>query len=196
MFGGLASYHSLLYGGARSIFCLARAGYMPTMLAGMSPRRTPYMAVLAASVLALGLAISSLALSATLSVVGVLVNMSVFGALVSYATTFLAFIVLRARHKNMVRPFVSPLGVTGAITGLIITLATTAMMFTNVTFQYALFLCLIYLFCAAVYWIFRRRHVDRNAPEEAFAADLWKQSSIPPSPMSLVPDPQQHGQRS
>jgi ethanolamine permease len=118
MIGALASYHSLLYGSARSIFCLARAGYMPRVLAGISPGRTPYMAIAAASVLALGLAISTLALSGTLSVVGVLVNMSVFGALVSYATMFFAFIVLRARHKNMVRPFVSPLGVTGAITGL------------------------------------------------------------------------------
>ncbi|CAN7449001.1 amino acid permease [Phyllobacterium sp. LjRoot231] len=194
MFGTLTSYHSVLYGGARSIFCLARAGYMPKMLAGMSSRQTPYMAIIAASVLALGLAIASLALSGTFYVVGILVNMSVFGALVSYATTFLAFIALRARHKNMVRPFVSPLGVAGAITGLIITLATTALMFTNVTSQYALLLCIIYLVSAATYWIFRRTYIDQNAPEEAFAADLCKQGSTPPSSMSLVPHTQKYGQ--
>lgn len=176
MFGTLASYHAVLYAAARSFFCIARSGYMPKALAGLSMRGTPLIAILVSTLLALALVTVSLILPDKVSVIAILLNVSVFGALVSYAMIFLAFIILRARHKDMPRPFISPVGVAGAMTGLLVTLVTTVLMFTNETFHYALFLCVIfYLLSLVIYLIFRRTHVDPNAPEEAFASLLSKE---------------------
>ena len=51
LFGLIASFHGIILGYSRQIFALARAGYLPAVLARVHPRfRTPHLAILAGGV--------------------------------------------------------------------------------------------------------------------------------------------------
>jgi ethanolamine permease len=111
LFGLIASFHGIIIGYSRQIFALARAGYLPPVLARVHPRfKTPYIAILA------GGAVGILAIfSDNLIVIGGqpltanIVTMSVFGAILMYIISMAALFRLRRSEPNMSRPFRAPL---------------------------------------------------------------------------------------
>ena len=110
LFGLIASFHGIIIGYSRQIFALARAGYLPAVLARIHPRfKTPYVAILA------GGAVGILAIfSDDLIVIGGqpltanIVTMSVFGAILMYIISMAALFRLRQSEPNMSRPFRAP----------------------------------------------------------------------------------------
>jgi len=173
LIGSIASFHSTIYAAGRGIFSLARGGYFPTALAKTSEHRnTPYIALIVVAVLTFILAAGTLFLSNEGLAIGILLNMSVLGAIISYSLTLVSFVVIRYRYPKLARPYVSPLGVTGAITGLLIAAFTLILMFTNADYRLGLMGCMLIYALGALMYVYGKKSQNGNAPEEAFARTL------------------------
>jgi ethanolamine permease len=171
--GSMSSFHSIMYAAGRSVFCLARAGYFPTALSVTSrTRHTPVAAVAASAAASFVLASVVQYAPGDVPLGAVLINMAVFGALLSYSLQFLAYLKLRVRHPGLVRPYRSPLGPTGAVTGLLIAVSTGVLLFSNREYRLGLALCVLIYVIAAVEFAIAGRHRLRPAPEETFAEGL------------------------
>ena len=125
------------------------------------------------AILVFGLALAAKFLAENISVVSLLLNMSVLAAMVSYFISLLSYVSLKVRYPLMERPYKSPLGVTGAITSLIIVTVAAFFMFTNSDFRCGLFiLASIYIFFLMIFLVFEKKFVNEHAPEEDFAIHL------------------------
>lgn len=178
--GPLAGYHSTIFAAAKVVFSLGRAGYLPKKLATMSEKRqTPHIAILFVSIAVLLILIGINLFTDPMSSIPILLNMAVLGAIISYAMTFISYIVLSVKHPAMKRPYTSPLGVTGAMAGLIISLVTTLLMFTHPVFVTALGLCILLMAICLIYFLtYGKNKVSPEAPEESFARHLQKSHSF------------------
>jgi ethanolamine permease len=110
LFGLVASFHGIILGYSRQIFALARAGYLPRVLATIHPRfKTPWIAILVGGVIGI-LAIFSddLIVIGGQPLTANIVTMSVFGAIVMYMTSMASLFKLRRSEPNMDRPFRAP----------------------------------------------------------------------------------------
>ena len=58
-----------------------------------------------------------------------LLNMAVFGAVLAYILQMASFIVLRLRFPHIDRPYVSPVGIAGAVVAALVAAATLVMLF-------------------------------------------------------------------
>ncbi len=168
--GALSTAHSTLYAAGRSIFALGRAGYLPVRL-GRTRDGVPTAALLAAAACGWAAALLVDLSARALPVADVLIDMTALAAVASYALQFLSFIVLRRRHPSMARPFVSPLGATGAMTGLLIALFCLTLLFANRGYWPALLVGIALLGLGAL-WFHWAGRPDARAPEEAFAERL------------------------
>lgn len=111
LFGLVASFHGIIMAYARQIYALARAGYLPTVLARLHPRfRTPHLATICGGVVGV-LAIWSdrfISLGGQSLTAGI-VTMSVFGALVMYIMSMASLFRLRRVKAELERPWRAPL---------------------------------------------------------------------------------------
>lgn len=101
LFGLIASFHGIIIGYSRQIFALARAGYLPGVLARIHPRfQTPHWALIAGGVV---------------GIIGLysgrtdeLITMAAIGAVVMYIISMISLFVLRASAPAMERPYKVP----------------------------------------------------------------------------------------
>ncbi len=101
LFGLIASFHGIIIGYSRQIFALARAGYLPGVLARIHPRfQTPHWALLAGG----GVGIIGLYSGRT----DELITMAAIGAVVMYIISMISLFVLRASAPAMERPYKVP----------------------------------------------------------------------------------------
>jgi len=172
--GALAGFHSTVYAASRIVFSLARAGYLPIRLSyKCGSKGTPKLAIYFVSILVYVLVLVTEYLAEHISVVSLLLNMSVLAAMISYIISFLSYVVLRVRYPLMERPYKSPLGITGAITGLIIVSIAAIFMFTNGDFRFGLIIMTcIYLLFLFLFFVVGKNLIDKNAPEEIFSNNL------------------------
>jgi ethanolamine permease len=102
LFGIIASFHGIILGYSRQIFALARAGYLPQVLATIHPKfATPHWALIAGAVVGIIALISGKTAE--------LITMAAFGALVLYIISMAALFKLRVTEPAMERPFKAPL---------------------------------------------------------------------------------------
>ena len=110
LFGLVASFHGIIMGYSRQLFALARAGFLPAVLAQLGARRrTPHWAILAGGVVGVAaiysdrwIHIGGQPLTASI------VTLSVFGAVVLYLISMLALLQLRRTEPALERPFRAP----------------------------------------------------------------------------------------
>jgi len=157
--GLIASFHAIIYAYGRLLFALSRAGYLPAVLAGLSRRKTPYVALFTGG--ALGLLLCFLAQQYAASVGAALLNMAVFGALLSYTLVLVSYWRLKVDKPHLRRPYLSPLGTAGAVTGIVLALICLCATFAIPSFRpgvagTAVFIAVM----LAYYWLYRRRHVE------------------------------------
>lgn len=174
--GPLAGYHSTVFAAAKVMFSLGRAGYLPKQLSRMSEKRqTPHIAIVCTSIAVFLILICINEFTDPRSSVPILLNMAVLGAIISYAMTFISYIALSVKYPSMKRSYKSPLGVTGAMAGLIIASITTLLMFTHTVFVTALGLCVLLMVLSLAYFqLAGKKSICVDAPEEAFARHLHK----------------------
>lgn len=179
LIGALAGFHSTIYAASRVVFSLSRAGYLPKQLSYAYGRhKTPNLAIYLVAFLVYVLVITARYFAEHISVVALLLNMSVLAAMISYMISLVSYVVLRVRFPLMNRPYMSPLGVTGAITGLIIVTIAAIFMFTNANYRFGLIiLSCIYLISLLLFMAVGRKAINENAPEEAFAIHLKNKPS-------------------
>lgn len=101
LFGLIASFHGIIISYSRQIFALARAGYLPAGLAGLSrTRQVPYRALLAGALFGM--------VAVLLLDTSKLVILSTIGAVVVYIISMLALFKLRRAQPALPRPFRAP----------------------------------------------------------------------------------------
>jgi ethanolamine permease len=101
LFGLVASFHGTILASSRQVFAMARAGYLPRFLSGVSPRfKTPHWAIVAGGL------VSFIALFT--GTTDQVVIISAMGAVVMYMMSMISLFVLRVKEPKLERPFASP----------------------------------------------------------------------------------------
>jgi len=153
LFGLVASFHGIIMGYSRQIFALARAGFLPPVLATLHPRRrTPHWAIIIGGLVGIGAIYSDKILSfGGQTLTANIVTLSAFGAIIMYIMSMLSLFRLRRREPNLERPFKAPLY--PFFPGLALTMAVISLI-AMVYYNRLIFVLFIALF--AVFWLFYR----------------------------------------
>ena len=172
--GLVASFHTIIYAYGRNIYSLSRAGYFPQWLSVTLPnRKTPHVALIGGA--AIGYCVALLIefgegwFGKEAPVGAVRLNMAVFGAVIACIMQMIAFVRLRQRFPAIARPYVSPLGKSGAIAAGLIALAALYVLFLNPDYRLGVYGCAVWYAAGLLYFglIGRKRLV--YSPEEEFA---------------------------
>lgn len=168
--GLIASFHAIIYAYGRVLFAASRAGYFPRWISVTSTRRTPHRALLLGGLIGFLIAVAIQQFGNDSGVGAALLTMAVFGATISYALVMWVYIVLARTRQDLVRPYKSPLGVPGAVVGLvlaIISLLATMALESNRpgVIGTAVFVAVMFVY----YWMVSRHQLVAQAPEEAYA---------------------------
>ena len=171
--GLIASFHTIIFAYGRQIYSLSRAGYFPVWLSEThGTRKTPHRALIAGAVMGYCVAFV-LYLAGQESPVGaILLNMAVFGAVIAYVLQMASFIILRQKYPTLARPFVSPLGVPGAVVTTAIAVVTLVTLFVNPAYNKGVVGAAAWFGLGVLYFALRGRHRLVLAPEEDFARRL------------------------
>lgn len=101
LFGLIASFHGIIISYSRQLFALARAGYLPGILAAVNQRyKTPHAAVLAGG----GAGMLMLFFANT----GQIIILSALGAVTMYSISMVSLFRLRRIAPGLARPFKTP----------------------------------------------------------------------------------------
>jgi ethanolamine permease len=101
LFGLIASFHGTILASSRQVFAMARSGYMPRFLSGLSHRfKTPHRALVAGGL------ISFIALFT--GTAAQIVYISVMGAVLMYMLSMISLFILRKKEPDLERPFTAP----------------------------------------------------------------------------------------
>jgi ethanolamine permease len=167
--GLIASFHTIIFAYGRQIYSLSRAGYFPTWLSVThGSRKTPQRALLAGSALGYAVALAIYLAPKGSPVGAVLINMAVFGAVLAYILQMVSFILLRIRFPNIQRPYVSPMGVSGAAIAGGIALVTLGTLFRNSDYNKGVIGAAIWFGLGVAYYAaYARRHLVLAPEEEA-----------------------------
>ncbi|MCB1686313.1 MAG: amino acid permease [Pseudomonadales bacterium] len=174
--GLIASFHAIIYAKGRQIYSLSRAGYFPTPLSVTHSRfKTPHVAMLSGSLLALTVMLvlwfSLGAETGGVIIGGTLLNMAVFAAMFSYIMQSLAFIRLRQKLPDIVRPYRSPLGMVGPVLTILIGTVTICFQLTDPVYRQGVLGVAVWFAVGILYFALIGRHQLILSPEESFALD-------------------------
>lgn len=174
--GLIASFHTIIFAFGRQIYSLSRAGYFPVFLSiTHSKRKTPYAALIAGSVLGFSVLMITRFLSGAeesgIFIGGALLNMAVFSAMLSYVLQCASFLLLRIRRPDLDRPYVSPMGKTGAWVTIAIALVTIYYQVQDPSYRTAVLSAVVYLVIGLIYFAIQGRHKLILSPEEEFAME-------------------------
>ena len=88
----------------------------------------------------------------------VLLNMAVFGAMFSYILQAVSFILLRQNQPNIERPYVSPLGIPGAVVTIVIGVVTLFYQIRDPNFFKGVIWVIVWFVVAIIYFALVGRH--------------------------------------
>lgn len=173
--GLIASFHTIIFAYGRNIYSLSRAGYFPNwMSVTHGTRKTPWLALTLGGAIGILLAMlldwaggQESEFAGTVS--GALLNMAVFGGVISYALQCWSFILLRRKFPNIRRPYVSPLGTTGAWVAGIIAVVALVATFLNDGYRPGVYGVAVWYVLGILYFAFTGRNKLVLSPEEEFA---------------------------
>jgi len=101
--------------------------------------------------------------------------MAVFGAVISYCLQMLSYLILKFKHKNIERPYKSPLGVVGAFVALVVAAVTLVSLFVvDPIYQKVVIGAAVWYLLGIAYFAFVGRKQLQLSPEEQFAIDHEK----------------------
>ena len=163
----IASFHPLIYTYGRILFALSRAGYLPRSLSVTTDNQTPARALILGSIIGLIYAFVIEASGSRGYVGAVLLNMAVFAALFSYIMVFASYIILKRERRDLARPYKSPLGIAGAVVGLIGAIIALLACFSDPNYRPGVYGVLIMLILLSLYFVFySRKRLVAQAPEK------------------------------
>lgn len=170
--GLVASFHAIIYAYGRNIYSLSRAGYFPQWMSiTHTTRKTPHVALVVGAVAGYLVALMieyGEAVFGDVPVGGVLLNMAVFGAVIAYVMQMAAYWRIKDMSQ-LDRPYVSPLGRTGALVSGTIAAVTLFFLFINPDYRPGVYGIAIWFALSLAYFAFYARHRIILSPEEEFA---------------------------
>jgi ethanolamine permease len=176
--GLVASFQGIMFAAGRNMYSLSRAGYYPRALSLTGGRRVPYVALAASAVIGVALVLFLTLIrsepgestsEAMVVVAGQLLNIAVFGAVISYFLQMVAFLILRRKFADVVRPYTSPTGVAGAAIAGVIAALTLIILPFNEAYRDVVFGVAIFYAVGLLYFAIAGRHRLVLSPEEEFA---------------------------
>ena len=170
--GLIASFHAIIYAYGRNIYSLSRAGYFPTWMSRThKTRKTPHVALVVGALAGFAVALAieyGQAFFGDVPVGGVLLNMAVFGAVIAYIFQMAAYLRIKS-IDGLERPYVSPLGRSGAVIALLIASITLVCLFVNPDYRPGIYGVALWYALSVAYFAFYARHRMILSPEEEFA---------------------------
>lgn len=165
--GLLASLQGIMFAYGRNMFSLSRAGYYPRFLSLTGARQTPWVALVAGAVLGfIALVIVDVVGDQAAAIV---LNIAVWGAVIAYLLQMVSFVLLRRKYPNATRPYVSPVGVGGAVVAGLIAVVTFVGVLLNPTYRDAVVaIAVIYAVMLLVFAVWGRHRLILS-PEEEYA---------------------------
>lgn len=167
LLGLLASLQGIMYAYARNMYSLSRAGYYPKALSLTGSRQTPWVSLVVGAVIGL---IALFLVDYVIEGAGdVVLNIAVWGAVIAYLLQMVSFVLLRRKFPNAERPYVSPLGIPGAVIAGIIATITFIGVLLNETYRPAIVaIVVVYAVGLALFALFGRHRLILS-PEEEYA---------------------------
>ena len=167
LIGLLASLQGIMYAYGRNMYSLSRAGYYPKFLSLTGARQTPWVSLVAGAI------IGFVALVAVEWIGGragdIVLNIAVWGAVIAYVLQMVAFVMLRNKFPTARRPFVSPLGIPGAVVAGFIAAVTFIGILLNETYRPAIIaIAVLYAIGLLVFGLWGRHQLVLS-PEEEYA---------------------------
>ncbi len=167
LIGLLASLQGIMFAYGRNMYSLSRAGYYPKFLSLTGKRQTPWVALLIGGVIGFA---ALLLVDFGGEIAGpVVLNIAVWGAVISYALQMVSFIVLRTKFPNASRPYLSPVGIPGAVVALVIAVLAFVGFLINPAFLPAIIaIAIVYVVMLVLFALFGRTKLVLS-PEEEYA---------------------------
>lgn len=176
--GLVASFQGIMFAAGRNMYSLSRAGYYPQFLSLTGVRKVPYVALVAGAVIGVLLIVGlgmirnepgESVTDAQVAVAGQLLNIAVFGAVIAYFLQMVAFLVLRKKFADVRRPYVSPVGVPGAVVAAVVSGVTLVVLPFNEAYRSVVVGVAIFFAIGLLYFAAVGRHKLVRSPEEEFA---------------------------
>jgi ethanolamine permease len=170
LIGLLASLQGIMFAYGRNMYSLSRAGYYPKFLSLTGKRQTPWVALIVGAVIGF---VALVVVDATGGAAGaggaIVLNIAVWGAVLSYLLQMVSFVILRRKLPNVSRPYVSHVGVPGAVIAGIIAAAIFVGFVLNEPFRPAILaIVIVYVVMLVLFAIFGRTQLVLS-PEEEYA---------------------------
>ena len=102
-------------------------------------------------------------------IVAALLNMAVFAAVISYILQSTSFVLLRKKLPNIERPYVSKVGIPGAVIAGILAATALIAIFLNSAYRPGVYGVAVYYILGVLYFAIAGRHKLVLSPEEEFA---------------------------
>jgi ethanolamine permease len=171
--------------GFQAVFALSRAGYFPRWISVTGRKtQTPHVALLLGGGVGL-LCVVLIQVSGAEGRLGAaLLNMAVFGAVLSYIMVMASYIKLKITRPDLPRPYVSPLGIPGAATAMLLAGVALVACFSVEAYRPAVIGVAVFLVVALVYFVaYSRTRLVAQAPEEQLAMATAEALPIGDSPL-------------
>lgn len=170
LIGLLASLQGIMFGYGRNMYSLSRAGYYPKFLSLTGKRQTPWVALLVGAVIGF---VSLIAVDATGGATGsggaIVLNIAVWGAVLAYLLQMVSFVLLRRKFPNAKRPYLSPMGIPGAVLAGVISAAIFLGFLLNEAFRPAIVaIAIVYVIGLVLFAVDGRKRLVLS-PEEEYA---------------------------
>jgi len=179
MIGLIASFFTIIYAYGRNTYSLSRAGYFPNFLSVThGERKTPHVALIAGAVVGYAVAVLVFILQEAelgAQIVAALLNMAVFAAVISYILQMVSFVLLRQKLPNIDRPYVSKLGIPGAVVAGVLAATALIAIFLNEAYRPGVYGVAIYYVLGVLYFAVSGRNRLVLSPEEEFALTQGEQ---------------------
>jgi ethanolamine permease len=172
LIGLLASLQGIMFAYGRNMYSLSRAGYYPKILSITGKAKTPWLALIVGAVIGFIALVVVDRLGGSGSTAGVIViNIAVWGAMLAYLMQMASYVLLRRKFPNMVRPYKSPWGLTGAVTAGIISALAFIGFLLNPLFTPAIYaIIVVYVIMLAIFAVWGRHRLVLS-PEENYAVN-------------------------
>ncbi len=169
--GLVASFQGIMFAAGRNMYSLSRAGYYPKFLSLTGSRKVPYVALIGSAVIGLALVFGWSVIKGedNVTVAGSLLNIAVFGAVIAYVLQMVSFFLLRRKYPNVSRPYLSRVGIGGAIVAGVIAALTLIILPTNSAYQQAVIGVAIFYVIGILYFALFGRNRLVLSPEEEYA---------------------------
>lgn len=174
LIGLLASLQGIMFAYGRNMYSLSRAGYYPKALSVTGQRKTPWAALVAGAVIGFVVLVAIDLIGNVSDTIGdkanaIVLYIAVWGAVISYVLQMVSFVILRRKFPTAHRPYVSPVGIPGAVVAGVIAAVVFVGILTNPDFRPAIIaIAIVYAVGLLTFGLYIRHRLVLS-PEEEYA---------------------------